>query len=683
MKAKKIRRRVLPVTIAGLMALSCMPAAAAGTGEGDVSDDPWSIADAKETYVSYNVDGETLNAVLYEDYYLNPGNTTLTDTQYENAKVAVIVPKGAGADSPILYMVDNSGWQSDSYSRANPLTSGASYDTTEDGKGNQAALALKNGYVVVVAGLRSRSDGNQDHSPVTVADAKAVIRYLKYNDGAVGDTDRIFITGTSGGGALSAAIGADGNSSDFYEELYTIGAAGMENELQSTLTDDVFGVVAYCPITDLGHADGSYEFAYAKTRQALLDMGYSKDSQSYPLSDSTMKVSPELAEWWTDYVNGLGLMDENGNPLNAAFDSETLAASGTLYDGMKKLIMNTYQQALDELGKEEFLSVLKSRSVASGYAGADAAPEEDWQTGWVSFSEDGTQILDIDMDKYLNYVALGEVLKNAPAFTNQGTVEEARNENNLFGQEDDAFGFLTKTVYNLAADTTFLEKYGNLSWDEYWDRNGELLTKQARMIDSISYLTDENDGDSAPYWYVRHGTNDRDTSCANQTLLYYAMINDESIKSVDFEFAWNRKHGGSYDIEDAAAFMDYALEMESEEEPVQPVHTGLADSAAPDGNWYYYDENGEIDWDFTGVVRNVNGWWYVKDGKVDFNCNSVEQNQNGWWYIRGGKVDFSYTGIGQNANGRWYIKDGKVQFDYSGTVKISGKSYTVKGGRVM
>ena len=85
----------------------------------------------------------------------------------------------------------------------------------------------------MMTGLRTRMDQETiNHSPVTVADAKAVIRYLRHNDGIVGDTDRIFISGTSGGGALSAAIGADGNSSDFYGELYKIGAAGMSSETE-------------------------------------------------------------------------------------------------------------------------------------------------------------------------------------------------------------------------------------------------------------------------------------------------------------------------------------------------------------------------------------------------------------------------------------------------------------------
>lgn len=127
--------------------------------------------------------------------------------------------------------------------------------------------------------------------------------------------------------------------------------------------------------------------------------------------------------------------------------------------------------------------------------------------------------------------------------------------------------------------------------------------------------------------------------------------------------------------------------------------TGLADSAASDGKWYYYTngaidtsittvaqnkngwwyvKNGVVDFSYTGIAQNENGWWRIVNGKADFSCNSVEQNENGWWYIRNGKVDFSYTGIAQNTNGVWYIENGKVNFNYSGQATCN-----VKNGQVV
>lgn len=130
---------------------------------------------------------------------------------------------------------------------------------------------------------------------------------------------------------------------------------------------------------------------------------------------------------------------------------------------------------------------------------------------------------------------------------------------------------------------------------------------------------------------------------------------------------------------------------------------GLADSAAADGNWYYYKngqiahnittvaknkngwwyvKNGKVDFTYTGVAQNENGWWRIVNGKVDFNCNSVEQNENGWWYIRGGKVDFGYTGVAKNANGWWRIENGKVNFDFNGIAQNENGIWYIQGGKV-
>ena len=115
--------------------------------------------------------------------------------------------------------------------------------------------------------------------------------------------------------------------------------------------------------------------------------------------------------------------------------------------------------------------------------------------------------------------------------------------------------------------------------------------------------------------------------------------------------------------------------------PMQEVEmnkvTGrVADQAAADGNWYYY-ENGQIV-NKTTVAPNENGWWRIINGKVDFNCNSVESNEYGWWKLSGGKVDFGFTGIAGNQYGAWFVRNGKVDFDYSGNTTVR-----VEKGRVI
>ncbi len=541
----KLMKKVLPVILAGAMVFGTV-------ATGYAAEDAWSIADATKTEVSYKIDGETVKATWYVDNYLKETGD-LSDADYANAKVNVYVPEGADENSPILYMVDNSGWRSNGYSDV--LISGEIADSSKDGKENFAAKALKEGFVVVNAGLRTRGTpdaaGNVNHSPVTVADAKAVIMYLKHNDGIVGDTDRIFITGTSGGGALSVAIGSDGNSADFKAELEAIGACMEE-------TNDIFGLVAYCPITDLGHSDMSYEFTYAGTRADLKASGYTTtDVQEgmpargqYSLCDQSMTLSPILAAEYVDYVNGLGI-----SGATAAFDAATLTASGGLADTMKELVIAELQEALDELGADAFFAKLETREADSTQYD-NGTPNEGWKTDWVVLSDDKKEVKDIDVDGYLYYVALGQLLKPAPAFTNDGLGLGGVffNENNLFGQDDEAHGYISECVFDLS---DMKAAYG--TWEAYQAANKDLVAKQSDMVDSIHYLASD-DGDSAPYWYVRHGLNDRDTGFMNQTLLYLAMEDDSTIETKDFEFVWGRGHEGAYEIDEAFAFMAAALE---------------------------------------------------------------------------------------------------------------------------
>lgn len=66
-----------------------------------------------------------------------------------------------------------------------------------------------------------------------MTDTKAAIRYLRHNRKALsaGDPDKIFVTGTSGGGALSTLIAASGNSPDYFPSLHEIGAAGINGQI--------------------------------------------------------------------------------------------------------------------------------------------------------------------------------------------------------------------------------------------------------------------------------------------------------------------------------------------------------------------------------------------------------------------------------------------------------------------
>ncbi|MCD7868424.1 MAG: hypothetical protein LUG62_09630, partial [Clostridiales bacterium] len=160
--------------------------------------DALSLSDAAVTEIHPLVDGETMTVTWYEDVYLACPN------REEDQLISIYVPENATADSPIIFCVNNSGWQADSYtSRTKVLGTeeetedAGDYSSTSDT--DKVGKALSEGYVIVSYGCRSRAnepteDGEyQGHSPATITDTKAAIRYLRYNADLLpaGDTDKI------------------------------------------------------------------------------------------------------------------------------------------------------------------------------------------------------------------------------------------------------------------------------------------------------------------------------------------------------------------------------------------------------------------------------------------------------------------------------------------------------------
>lgn len=129
-----------------------------------------------------------------------------------------------------------------------------------EGGPNAIILALAKGYVVAAPGARGRTtqDANGRYTgkaPACIVDLKAAVRYLRYNDSRMpGDAEKIIANGTSAGGALSALLGATGNSRDFDAALKALDAANRR--------DDILAASCYCPITNLDHADMAYEWQF-------------------------------------------------------------------------------------------------------------------------------------------------------------------------------------------------------------------------------------------------------------------------------------------------------------------------------------------------------------------------------------------------------------------------------------
>ena len=206
----------------------------------------------------------------------------------------------------------------------------------EDRNGNPNASfwALSRGYVVASPGVRGRT--TQDESgrytgkaPACIIDLKAAVRYLHHNDKRMpGNAARIVSNGTSAGGALSALLGATGNVPDYEPYLSSLGAAEA--------SDDIFAVSAYCPITNLEHADMAYEWLFNGVNDYEQTMipgtmpspgGRAVISQEArpkikgTLTEEQIQASGELKRRFTEYLNGLNL-EGNGTTLTLNADGE-------------------------------------------------------------------------------------------------------------------------------------------------------------------------------------------------------------------------------------------------------------------------------------------------------------------------------------------------------------------------
>ena len=241
-----------------------------------------SVGEKKVTYRSY----------MHIPYVANP-----VDIDYQSLNVSVPVEidgKAINAENaPILYEIGVGGYMSSRNAVGDKGGPGGGMGAPRNNSNvsSRSDLALAAGYVVVSPGCRGRDNKAADgtyygKAPAAIVDLKAAVRYIRHNKGVMpGNTDRIVSVGCSAGGALSALLGASGNSPLYDSYLREIGAADA--------ADHIFASACYSPITDLEHADGAYEWMYRTlpTRSGPVDQELSKQLKaSYAGYQKSMNI---------------------------------------------------------------------------------------------------------------------------------------------------------------------------------------------------------------------------------------------------------------------------------------------------------------------------------------------------------------------------------------------------------
>lgn len=509
------------------------------------------------TTISVTVDDRPVNVRWYKEicYVANPvaaapqqpggpggGTTTIPNTACGYQSMNVFVPESAFGDqrAPVYFAVNNSGWMA-SYVKAG-VTAGASYDSSTSNVG----AALKAGYVFVDVANRSRglvgADGSSPgKAPAAAVDAKAAVRYLRLNDAAMpGSAERIVVNGTSGGGALASILGASGNSAEYAPHLAAIGAAGIDDKGRSTLRDDVFAVNAYCPITDLGNADIAYEWLY--------NVLGTRDATG---SNPSPADAAAIAERFAAYERSLGLRNPDGTRLTAA----------TLLDTVEKEVVHSAETYLEADPAHTIPPLGGTFEIASGGPGGPPTTKS-YVNDWIDVDTATGKVRSVDMTRYLAFVATQATLKTTPAFDAVGVngSTSSRTETNLFGPPTQAYLNYTEYGWNhndVAGDGSGLDDTG-LTWKQYTAKQSTTVDDQVHLINPMDFVGTR--ADTAPNWYVRHGTRDRDTAFTVSVNLDRALAADKQVTNLDYRLAWNQPHAGNYDVPEAMAWIADAVQ---------------------------------------------------------------------------------------------------------------------------
>ncbi|MFD3501530.1 subtype B tannase [Streptomyces sp. NPDC058678] len=373
-------------------------------------------------------------------------------------------PSGSAAPSP-------------SASNANGNTNG-----TGGALSTNQLLALAAGYVVVEPGARGRTLKNADGeyygtAPAAIVDLKAAVRYVRFNKGRIpGNTDRIVSAGTSAGGALSSLLGASGDSKLYDRYLKELGAADA--------SDATFATGAWCPITDLEHADGSYEWNWG-----------TNDLSTGKQVDQT--VSKELRSQFAEYQAALKLRGLNGFGTLTARNYDAYLVKQYLEPSA-----TTYLKGLSDSDRATYLA---------------ANTFITWSGGRATFT----------WADFLTHV--GARKKTTPAFD---AFDLSTGENNLFGKGTTETRHFT--AYGLKNDTTGLTGK-RLAGD---------IPETLNLMNPMHHLAKKNPGRSR-HWWIRLGTKDSDTSLTVSANIAAAAagLGDD----VDHLYYWDEGHGSNTD----------------------------------------------------------------------------------------------------------------------------------------
>lgn len=507
------------------------------------------------SYAGNQVDeNQTLSIFIPGEYMTATSNVDGTYTADLNANAKI--GEYTSTTAPIVMPINTPG-----YSKMNALKEYSS----------EAATYTKEGFIYMAAGLRGRDTG----APSGVVDAKAAIRYIRWNTNLVSSTNPVYVFGMSGGGAQSSIIGASGDSELYTSYLNEIGAI-------SSTSDAVDGVMAWCPITNLDVADAAYEWNLGSARTGL-------DSDSQTLSNN-------LATQFAEYINKLQLKDSEGNVLTLQSSTEGVYQSGTYYEYIKEVIETSLEHFLADTTFPYDASSASKQGGPSGGRGtppnakapSGGAPGNTSSSGKTSSTDNAssetTSIEQIDnvnrqqtssglsltgtYNSVEDYIAalntnktwvtydsttkkvtitsvadfVSQLKTPSKSLTAFDALDESQAENQLFGSNGEGSHF-DSILANLLKGTSYESAFTEDASTK--DSQGNTVETRVQMYNPMYYLTSYYEGNKtstvAKNWRIRTGINQGDTALSTEVNLALALQQYGGL-TVDFETIWGQRH---------------------------------------------------------------------------------------------------------------------------------------------
>lgn len=406
------------------------------------------------------------------------------------------------------------------------------------------------GMIYLQPGIRGRDNTTDSQgqevvggAPWGVTDLKAAIRYVRYNkDVLPGDTDKIVSFGHSGGGALSAILGASGDSTLYNPYLEALGAA-MKDKEGNPISDAPYGTMTWSPITSLDYADAAYEW----------NLGQFADSNSRAEGTFTQALSQDLAKEYANYINQLGLKHE-GQALTLTESSEGIYTQGSYA---------TYLEGVVNQSLNNFLADTSFPYTSDGAGPGGSTESVTYETAqayidslnaeaqWVTYDAAANRAKISSLADFAKYVKTAS--KSVPAFD---ALDRSLAENAVFGVADANELHFDQLVARLLKNNQ--AKYESLTdWNSQYvtdfesdlaktDSLGKTIAERQDLYNPMFYLTSAYSGyqtsKPAPHWRIRSGLSQGDTALTVETNLALALENQANgaVKSVDFATVWGQ-----------------------------------------------------------------------------------------------------------------------------------------------